>query len=141
MPYWFTQLVGMLLLDQRSRVHVGNDTSSWRPNVTAFQRLCPCTGSVQLVLQRPASYTWPKIHLRSGHVSPFKADTSANWNAVSHRIWRGCRTSVDSGDLNQAPPKQSAVCYTCTIPAPLVNYQFIWMTSALSLSSTQPIVG
>ena len=66
---------------------------------------------------------------------------SANWNAVSRQIWRGCHTSVDSGDLNQAPPKQSAVCYTCTIPAPLVNYQFIWMTSALSLSSTQPIVG
>jgi len=27
-------------------------------------RLCPCIGSVQLVLQRPASYTWPKINLR-----------------------------------------------------------------------------
>jgi len=31
------------------------------------------------------------------------------WNAVSRQIWRGCHTSVDSGDLNQAPPKQSAV--------------------------------
>ena len=28
-----------------------------------------------------------------------------NWNAVSRRIWRGCHTSVDSGDLNQAPTK------------------------------------
>jgi len=28
-----------------------------------------------------------------------------------------CHTSVDSGDLNQVPPKQSAVCSTCIIPA------------------------
>ena len=31
MPYWFTRLVGLLLQDRRFRVHVGNDTSSWRP--------------------------------------------------------------------------------------------------------------
>jgi len=61
------------------------------------------------------------------YVSPFKANTSANWNAVSRQIWRGCNTSVDSGDLNQAPPKQSAVCSTCIIPALPVNCQFIWM--------------
>jgi len=30
MPYWFTQLVGLLLRDQRFRVHMGNDTSAWR---------------------------------------------------------------------------------------------------------------
>ena len=55
------------------------------------------------------------------YISPFKANTSANWNAVSRQIWRGCHTSVDSGDLNQVPPKQSAVCFTCIIPAPSVN--------------------
>jgi len=31
MPYWFTQLVSLLLRDQCFRVHMGNDTSSWRP--------------------------------------------------------------------------------------------------------------
>jgi len=31
MPYWFTGLVGLLLRDRRFRVHMGNDTSSWRP--------------------------------------------------------------------------------------------------------------
>jgi len=31
MPYWFTRLVGLLLGDRRFRVHMGNDTSSWRP--------------------------------------------------------------------------------------------------------------
>jgi len=36
------------------------------------------------------------------------SNTSANWNAVSHQIWWGCHTSVDSGDLSKAPPKQSA---------------------------------
>ena len=70
-------------------------------------------------------------------VSTFKANTSANWNAVSRQIWRGCHTSVDSGDLNQAFPKQSAVCSTCIIPGPPVNCQFIWMASAFGMSATQ----
>ena len=30
MPYWFTRLVGLLLRDQRFRVHMDNDTSAWR---------------------------------------------------------------------------------------------------------------
>ena len=66
---------------------------------------------------------------------------SAKWNAVSRQIWRGCHTSVDSGDLNQAPPKQSAVCSTCMIPALPVNCQFIWMACAFGMSATQPISG
>ena len=76
------------------------------------------------------------------YVSPFNVSpfTSANWNAVSRRIWRGCHTSVDSGDLNQAPPKQSAVYSACIIPAPPVNCQFIWMASAFSMSATHPIL-
>jgi len=40
------------------------------------------------------------------YVSPFKANTSANWNAVSRQIWRRCHTSVNSGNLSQVPPKQ-----------------------------------
>jgi len=102
----------------------------------------------------PVSTTASRQHLRSaaGHqlvipshrltyVSPFKANTSANWNAVSRQIWRGCHTSVDSGDLNQAPPKLSAVCSTCIIPALPVNCQFIWMDCAFGMSATQPILG
>ena len=60
---------------------------------------------------------------------------------VSRQIWRGCHTSVDSGDLNQVPPKQSAVCSTCIIPALPVNCQFIWMACAFGMSATQPILG
>jgi len=30
MPYCFTRLVGLLLRDQRFRVHMGNDTNAWR---------------------------------------------------------------------------------------------------------------
>jgi len=61
------------------------------PNLTAFARLCPCTGSVQLLLEWPDSYMWPKIHLRwrvITYVSPFKANTSANWNVVSSDMAR-----------------------------------------------------
>ena len=31
MPYWFTRLVGLLLRDRHFRVHMGNDSSAWRP--------------------------------------------------------------------------------------------------------------
>ena len=91
-----------------------------------------------LVLQRPESR---ELHLAENSftlttfVSPFKANSSANWNAVSRQIWCGCHTSVDSGDLNEEPPKQSAVCSACIIPAPPANCQFIWMASACGMSA------
>ena len=31
MPYWLTRLVGLLFRGRRFRVHMGTDTSSWRP--------------------------------------------------------------------------------------------------------------
>jgi len=75
--------------------------------------------------------------MQTPYVSPFKANTSANWNAVSHQIWRGCHTSVDSGDLSQVLPKQPVVCYTFIIPAPPpANCQFLWMASELGMSAT-----
>jgi len=65
MPYWFTRLVGLLLRDRRFRVHM-----TWTmtpvlgdPNVTAFLKVLSLHQFCQLVLHRPASYTWPKIHL------------------------------------------------------------------------------
>jgi len=38
MPYWFTWLMGLLLRDRRFRVHMGNDTSSWRPQRNSLPR-------------------------------------------------------------------------------------------------------
>ena len=49
---------------------------------------CPTTGQLHMAEN---SFT------RTTYVSPFKANTSANWNAVSCQTWRGCHTSVDSG--------------------------------------------
>ena len=43
------------------------------------------------------------------YISPFKANSSANWNAVSRQIWRGCHTSVDSGDKPSASKTISSV--------------------------------
>ena len=143
MPYWFTRLVGLLLRDRRFRVYMGNDPSSWRPQRNGLPQ-----GSVSL--HRFCSTCTPttcQLHMAENsftlmtYVSPFKANSSANWNAVSHQIWCECHTSVDSGDLSQSPPKQSAVCFTCIIPAPLANCQFIWMASAFGMSATQPILG
>jgi len=54
------------------RVHMGNDTSSWRPKHNGLSpRFCPCTSSIQLVLQRPAS-----LFTLTTYVSPLKANTS-----------------------------------------------------------------
>jgi len=112
------------------------------PNVTAFLKV--------LSLHRFCSTCTPttcQLHVAENsftlttYLSPFKANSSANWNAVSRQIWRGCHTSVDSGGFSQAPPKQSAVCSTCIIPAPPANCQFIWMASAFGMSATQPILG
>ena len=104
------------------------------PNVTAFlkalslHRFCStCTPMTCQLHMAENSFTL------TTYVSPFEANTLANWNAVSRQIWRGCHTSVDSGDLSQAPPKQSAVCSTCIIPAPPANCQFIWMPSAFGI--------
>ena len=105
----------------------------------------PCRYSSRLVVD-VSRYVTDTLHMaensftRTTYVSPFKANTSANWNAVSRQIWRRCHTSVDSGDLNQAPPKQSAACSTCIIPALPVNCQFIWMACAFGMSATQPIL-
>jgi len=100
------------------------------PNVTAFLKAlslhqfcstCTATNSQLHVVENSFMPTY---------VSPFNANTSVNWNAVSRQIWRGCHISVDSGELSQAPPKQSAVCSTSIIPAPPANCQFIWMASS-----------
>jgi len=56
------------------------------PNVTAYRNGLSFHWFCSTCTSRPASYTWPKIHLRwrvTTYVSPFKANTSANWNAVS----------------------------------------------------------
>ena len=134
MPYWFTGLVGLLLRDRRFRVHMATTPVLGDPNVTAFLKALSLHRFCQLHLAEN-SFTL------TTYVSPFKANSSANWNAVSRQIWRGCHTSVDSVDLNQAPQKQSAVCSTCIIPAPPVNCQFIWMASAFGMSATQPTLG
>jgi len=111
------------------------------PNITAFLKAqslrwfySTCTPTTCQLHMAENSF------MLTRYVSPLKANTSANWNAVSHRIWHGCHTSVGTGDLSQASPKQSAVCSTCIIPAPTVNCQFIWMASALGMSAIQPIL-
>jgi len=138
MPYWFTQLA---LIDLSGCTWAMTPVLE-DPNLTAFLKA--------LSLHRFCSACTPttcQLHVAENsfmpttYVSPFKANTSANWNAVSRQIWRGWHTSVDSGDLNQTPPKQSAVSSTCIIPALPVNCQFIWKACAFGMSATQPILG
>ena len=152
MPYWFTH--GLLYIHGSPdwwvccfEINVSECTRAMTPvlgdpNVTAFlkalslHRFCStCTPTTCQLHVAKNSFTL------TTYVSPLKANASANWNAVSCHIWRGCHTSVDSVDLSQAPPKQSAVCSICIILAPPVNCQFIWMASAFGVSATQLILG
>jgi len=56
-------------------------------------------------------------------VSPLRASNSANWNAVSCQIWRGCRASADNGDSSRALLKQSVVCSTCILHNTTATYE------------------
>ena len=86
---------------------MGNDTSTWRSQRDGL----PQGSALAPVLFNLYSNDVAENSLKlATYVSPFKTNSSANWDAVSRQIWRGCHTSVDSDDLNQAPPKQSAVC-------------------------------
>ena len=65
---------------------------------TPSSRLCLCTGSVQLVLQRPASYTWPKFiyaddicfTIQGQFFSELECSLSSDMARMSHfcRQWR-----------------------------------------------------
>ena len=143
MPYWFTRLVGLRLWDWRFRVHMGNDTSSWRPQRNGLPQ-----GSVlALVLFKLYSNdlpvnTWPKIYLRRRHMSPIQGQyfselecsLSSDMARMSHfcRQWR----------LKPSASKTiSSVFHLLLIPAPPTNCRFIWMASAFGMSATQPILG
>jgi len=122
MPYWFTRRWVCCFEIDVSGCTWATTPVLGDPSVTAFlnalsmHRFCStCTPTTCQLHVAKNSF------MLMTYVSPFKANTSANWNAVSRQIWRRCHTSVDSGDLNQAPPKQSAVCSNCIIPAPPVS--------------------
>ena len=62
------------------------------PNITAFLKAqslrwfySTCTPTTCQLHMAENSF------MLTRYVSPLKANTSANWNAVSRQIWRGCR--------------------------------------------------
>jgi len=127
------------------------------PNVTAFlkvlslHRFCstctPTTCQLHVVknsftLTTDVSHT-REILQRTGMQSFVRYGVKSVYfyRHAPHLWYPPFYTSVDSGNISQAPPKQSAVCSTSIIPAPPTNCQFIWMASAFGMSPTQPILG
>jgi len=141
MLYFFTGLMGLLLRDRRFRVHMGNDTVLADPDVTAFlealslHRFCSTctTATCQLQMAENSFMLTTCLAIQGQFFSELECSFSSDMAQMSHfcRQWR----------LKQAPPKQSAVCSTCIIPAPAINCQFIWMASTFGMSATQPILG
>jgi len=127
MPYWFTQLVGLLLRDRRFRVHMDNDTSPWKP-----QRNGLLQGSVRaLVLFNLYSND---LLITRGRKFIYADDICL---AIQGQFFSELECYLSS----DMPPKQTAVCSTCIIPAPPTNCQFIWMEHAFGMSATHPILG
>jgi len=96
MPYWFTQLVGMLLLDQRSRVHVGNDTSSWRPQrnglpkALSLHRFCStCTPTTcQLHVAKNSFTLRTCLAIQGRYFSELECSLTSDMARMSHFCWQ-----------------------------------------------------
>jgi len=104
------------------------------PNVRAFLKALSLHRFSSTCTPTTCQYVTKNSFTLTTYVSPFKANTSANWNAVSRQIWRGCHTSVDSGDWrhklrlqnNQQCVPSAYICYPRTVslcgwPAPSVR--------------------
>jgi len=135
MPYWFIRLVGLLLRDRRFRVHMDNDTSSWRPQRNGL----PQDSVFAPVLFNLYSNDLPATHgrkfiyaediclaIQGQYFSELECSLSSDMARISLfcRQWRLKPSASNS-------PKQSAVCSTYIIPAPSANCQFIWMKKQL----------
>jgi hypothetical protein len=122
MPFWFVRLVELLLRGRRFRVHMGDDTSSWRTQLNGLPQgsvlaptLLTCT-PMTCLLPRAGSSS-----MQMTYASAHRHKHLLNWRAVSQQTQRAWRNTAAAGVLNRAQPRLWLACSTFTMPVRPAN--------------------